>query len=84
MEVLLLSVFLQRTENNCSKAINETFAFVKKVDNRERQILYDFIYIWNLKKNECNKIETVIVTENTQVVTRRGRQLGRKEMGEGN
>ena len=30
MEVLLLSVFLQWTENNCPKAINETSALAKK------------------------------------------------------
>ena len=47
-------------------------------------MLYDFIYIWNLKKkpNERNKIETVIVTENEQVVTRRGRQ-GEERNGRG-
>ena len=47
-------------------------------------MLYDFIYIWNLKKkpSERNKIETVIVTENEQVVTRRGRQ-GEERNGRG-
>ena len=48
-------------------------------------MLYDFIYIWNLKKkpNERNKIETVIVTENEQVVARGEMSEGRKDIGEG-
>ena len=50
---------------------------LKKVDNRERQILYDFIYIWNLKK-EMNKQNRVIDSENKQVVARGG--VRRKEV----
>jgi len=43
----------------------------------EGQILYDFIYIWNLKK-EMNKQNRVIDSENKQVVARGG--VRRKEV----
>ena len=34
--------------------------------NRERQILYDFTYIWNIKNKTNKQTETVIHTENKQ------------------
>ena len=43
----------------------------------EGQILYDFIYIWNLKK-EMNKQNRVIDSENKQLVARGG--VRRKEV----
>ena len=42
----------------------------------EGQLLYDFTYIWNLKK-EMNKQNRVIDSENKQVVARGG--VRRKE-----
>ena len=43
----------------------------------EGQLLYDFTYIWNLKK-EMNKQNRVIDSENKQVVARGG--VRRKEV----
>ena len=42
--------------------------------DREKETLYDFTYIWNLKKqmNKLNKTETELLTqENKRVFTRR-------------
>ena len=51
--------------------------------DRERQILYDFTSMWNIKNkmNKHNKTETVIDTDNKQVVAR-GESVGagKKEM----
>ena len=50
--------------------------------DRERQILYDFTYMWKLKTKQMNKHnKRVIDTENQQVVVRGG--WGRKEINEG-
>ena len=45
--------------------------------DRERQILYDFTYIWNLqnRKNKHRQAETVTDTENKQTVAR-GKEEG--------
>ena len=45
---------------------------------KERQILYDFTYIWYKKNNKwTNKIGTVIDTESKQVVAR-GEEINRQ------
>ena len=46
---------------------------------QERNILYDFTYMWNLNKcANINNTETVIETENKQVVAR-GEAGGRRK-----
>ena len=53
----------------------------------ERQIMYDFTYVWDLKnktnaqtKENCNGI---VDTENIQVVVKGKGGMGRREVGEG-
>ena len=53
------------------------------MSDRERQISYDFTYVWNLKTKQMNKQKEnrLIDTENKQVVPR---GVGWGEIGEGN
>jgi len=60
-----------------------------KSDREERQILYDFIYMWNLKKNKTKTNEQiwqnrniVINTENKQVIARRKELGGMSEISD--
>ena len=62
-----------------------------KSDREERQILYDFIYMWNLKKKKNKKTNEqiwqnrniVINTENKQVIARREELGGMSEISDG-
>ena len=58
-----------------------------KSDREERQILYDFIYMWNLKKKTTNEQiwqnrNIVINTENKQVIARREELGGMSEISD--
>ena len=60
---------------------------LSEMSGRERQIMYDFTYVWNLKnktnaqtKENCNRI---VDTENKQVVVKEKGGMGRREIGEG-
>ena len=55
----------------------------KNKSNLERQVLYDFTYMWNLKAKQMKKCNrTVIHTEN-KCGCQRGRAQGMSEIGEG-
>ena len=55
----------------------------KNKSNLERQVLYDFTYMWNLKAKQMKKCNrTVIPTEN-KCGCQRGRAQGMSEIGEG-
>ena len=64
------------------RKINSNGIVLSEMSDRERQILYDITYMWNIKNatnTECNKKETC--REQTSGYQRKKREGGRSKIG---